>query len=81
MPDERSELAGNSGDEVRFLVNGEPYQAPEGTTVAALLERLELAGDRVAVELDKEIVRQGRRESTIVHADASLEIVEFVGGG
>lgn len=68
-------------DGIRFLLNGEPHDAPVGTTVSEILDRLELPADRVAVELDREIVRQGRRESTIIHADSSLEIVEFVGGG
>ena len=68
-------------DRVCFLLNGEPQDAPAGTTVSDLLDRLELPADKVAVELDCEIVRQGRRESTVIHAGASLEIVEFVGGG
>lgn len=68
-------------DRVSFLLNGEPQDAPAGTTVSELLDRLELPPDKVAVELNREIVRQGRRESTVIHAGSSLEIVEFVGGG
>ena len=81
MAGEQPALADKPDSEIRFLLNGEPRHVPAGTTVAALLERLELPADRVAVELDRAIVRQGRRESAIIHADASMEIVEFVGGG
>jgi len=66
---------------IHFLVNGRPHDAPAGTTVSELLDRLELPADRVAVELDREIVRQGRRETATIHAGSSVEIVEFVGGG
>lgn len=66
---------------VGFLLNGEPHQVPEGTSVAALLEGLGLPADRVAVELDREIVRQPRREATVINPGASIEVVEFVGGG
>jgi sulfur carrier protein len=77
MPPEKTVVRGC----IRFLLNGEPYDAPAGTTISEILDRLGLPADRVAVELNREIVRQGRRESTIIHADSSLEIVEFVGGG
>ena len=67
--------------EVRFLLNGEQHEVPVGTSVAGLIERLGLPADRVAVELDHEIVRQPRREATTIEQGASIEIVEFVGGG
>ena len=66
---------------IGFLLNGEPHQVPEGTSVAALLECLGLPADRVAVELDREIVRQARRDATVINPGASIEVVEFVGGG
>ena len=37
--------------------------------------------DRVAVELNRRIIRRGAWEETALEAGASVEIVHFVGGG
>ena len=50
-------------------------------TVAALLERQGLAGKRVAVERNGEIVPKSRHVSTQLEAGDRLEIVVAVGGG
>jgi thiamine biosynthesis protein ThiS len=50
-------------------------------TVAELIEHLELAGTRVAVELDRAIVPRAEREQAHVSDGAVVEIVHFVGGG
>ena len=76
----KTETVGQA-EHVGFLLNGEPHRAPEGTSIADLLETLGLPSDRVAVELDREIVRQPRRETTVINPGASIEVVEFVGGG
>ena len=49
---------------MRIQLNGEPYELPDGESVAALLGRLELAGRRVAVELNTDIVPRSQHEST-----------------
>ena len=54
---------------------------PAGCSVVALLQHLELPPDRVAVELNKAIVRKRDWDATFVGPAANLEIVEFVGGG
>ena len=38
------------------LINGEPQEVPEGTTVASVLARLELPPRGIAVALDREVV-------------------------
>jgi len=66
---------------MRATVNGESLDLPEGLTVAALLQRLGVQGDRVAVERNGEVVKKARhREQTLAPGDV-LEIVTFVGGG
>jgi sulfur carrier protein len=62
-------------------INGELRQVPPGRSVAALLQWLELPSERVAVELNKDLVRKRDWTATIVTAGARIEIVEFVGGG
>jgi thiamine biosynthesis protein ThiS len=66
---------------VKIVVNGVSHSVPRGLTVADLLAHLGIEPDRVAVELNREIVRQARWIATVVDAGAQVEIVQFVGGG
>ena len=66
---------------IPISVNGEGRLAPEGQTVLGLLQELQLDPARVAVELDRRIVKQPLWRETRLHAGAQLEIVQFVGGG
>lgn len=68
-------------DLINVQVNGERRQAPSGQSVAALLAWLEVPSERVAVELNKAIVRKRDWATTRVEGEACIEIVEFVGGG
>jgi len=67
--------------EIQIVVNGQVRRVPEGQTLAELLVTLEIARDRVAVELDRKIVRRSEWDATMVGPGATLEIVQFVGGG
>jgi len=62
-------------------VNGEIRHLDSGATVAALLAQMALAGKRVAVERNGEIVPKGRHADTVLAAGDTLEIVAAVGGG
>ncbi len=64
-----------------MVVNGERRVVPAGQTLFNLLEWLGIVPDRVAVELDKSIVRKRDWPETMVSENAQIEIVEFVGGG
>ncbi len=66
---------------LEITVNGEPRTVPSGLNLRDLLEHLGVRPDRVAVELDRGIVRQPLWDATPVQAGAKLEIVQFVGGG
>jgi thiamine biosynthesis protein ThiS len=63
------------------VINGESLEVPEGTTVAALLERLGMKPDRVAIERNLDILPRARWAQTSVQPSDSFEIVQFVGGG
>jgi len=66
---------------VQLLVNGENRHFEEALTVAQLLEKLELAGKRVALEKNGDIVPRSRfGEERLADGDR-LEIVVAVGGG
>jgi len=66
---------------IEVLVNGESRAVAEGETILGLLRQLGIEPARVAVELDRRIVKQPRWEETVLRAGAQLEIVQFVGGG
>ncbi|MFN2386087.1 MAG: sulfur carrier protein ThiS [Thermoanaerobaculia bacterium] len=67
--------------EIQVRVNGEALRFPEGASVAALLERLDVANPRVAVERNREIVPKAAYASTRLSEGDELEVVELVGGG
>jgi sulfur carrier protein len=66
---------------IDIVVNGETRAASEGATILDLLQQLELDPARVAVELDRRIVKQPLWKATFLRAGAQIEIVQFVGGG
>ncbi len=66
---------------ITIQVNGEKRTAEEGQTLLELLRELELEPERVAIELDRRIVRQTQWPETRLSEGAQLEIVQFVGGG
>jgi len=62
-------------------INGEARDFPAGLTVASLLEQLGMKADRVAVELNLQIVPRSNWEATLLKDGDKLEVVHFVGGG
>ena len=66
---------------VRVTVNGEPREVEAGTSVARLVELLALAPERLAVELNREVLRRARWPETELAEGDRVEIVHFVGGG
>lgn len=62
-------------------LNGQTHRIAAGATVSALLRELDLPEDRVAVELDGEILKRPSWSTTELADGARLEIVHFVGGG
>ncbi|MBV8867632.1 MAG: sulfur carrier protein ThiS [Acidobacteriaceae bacterium] len=68
-------------DLIDISINGELREVPSNCCVASLLEWLNIAPDRVAVELNKVIVRKRDWAQAAILQGARIEIVEFVGGG
>ncbi|WP_296259895.1 MULTISPECIES: sulfur carrier protein ThiS [unclassified Pseudomonas] len=66
---------------MRIQLNGESYELPDGDTVAALLNRLDLTGRRVAVELNLDIVPRSQHASTALNEGDQIEVVHAIGGG
>ena len=66
---------------IRVTVNGAAHRFEAPLHVRALLERLDMAGKKVAVEKNGEIVPRGLHHDTLVRDGDCLEIVVAVGGG
>ena len=59
----------------------EPLSLPAPQTVASLLALRSLAGRRLAVEVDGELVPRSRHDATVLRDGSQIEIVVAVGGG
>jgi sulfur carrier protein len=68
-------------EKIQVTVNGEPRTIAAGSSIVDMLQQLGVDGQRVAVELNRSIVRKGEWSATLVEAGSQIEIVEFVGGG
>jgi thiamine biosynthesis protein ThiS len=67
-------------ESMKLTINGEP-QVSSAETLGALVETLGMKPDRVAIELNREIVPREQWPQTPLHDGDRLEIVHFVGGG
>ena len=68
-------------NQMQLRVNGESRQVPSALTVRALLEWLGLTTDRVAVEVNAEVVTRARHAERVLKPGDEVEVVTFVGGG
>ncbi len=66
---------------MKILVNGETMEVPAGTTVETLLMQLGLAGRRVAVAVNGEVIPSGSFQEQELREGDEVEIVHAVGGG
>lgn len=66
---------------MKITINGDPKELQDSLTITALLEELGIQIDRVAVELNLDIVPKARFADTLLKDGDRVEIVSFVGGG
>ena len=66
---------------IRIHVNGEPRDWRSGATVADLLRDLDITTERVAVEVNLEILDRGLFAQHRVKDGDRIEILSFIGGG
>jgi thiamine biosynthesis protein ThiS len=64
-----------------ITLNGEKKEVPDSITITALLEFLKIQHQRVAVELNMEIVKKEKFAATAIHEGDHLEVVSFMAGG
>jgi sulfur carrier protein len=66
---------------ILILLNGAPREFPAPLTFAQLLDELSLAGQRLAIERNGEIVPRSRFAETRLAPGDRIEVVVAVGGG
>lgn len=66
---------------MRVQINGESRDVPDTIDLAGLLEHLALPDRRIAVELNRQVVRRSEWPDRMISEGDKIEIVHFVGGG
>ena len=66
---------------MQIIVNGNSTELPDGASMADLIERLSLAGQRLAVEVNEELLPRSRFEAHRLESGDRVEIINAVGGG
>ena len=66
---------------MKITINGELREIPDGFSVSALLQHLEMTAERVAIERNLDILPRAKWQETPVQPDDRFEIVHLVGGG
>ncbi|HEY0973429.1 MAG TPA: sulfur carrier protein ThiS [Solimonas sp.] len=66
---------------LHVTVNNDPHELPDASTVASLLDHLDLGDRRIAVERNGEIVPRSRYDETALQDKDVLIVVQAIGGG
>lgn len=74
-------MTGPTTKQIEIVVNGRMQTVPAQCTLSDLLAWLQVDPGRVAVELNRSIVHRQSWPETMIQPGATLEIVQFVGGG
>ena len=71
----------NNSNMAKIQLNGDLYQINGQTNLNQLLNKLKIEKNKVAVEVNGEIVQKEKYEKFILKKDDKVEIVQFIGGG
>ena len=65
----------------KIQLNGVPYEINKGTNLNELLNQLKILKNKVAIEVNGEIIEKKKYTNLILNKDDRVEIVHFIGGG
>ena len=71
----------NNLNVAKIQLNGSPYEINHGIKLNELLNKLKIQKNKVAVEVNGEIVEKKKYPNLILSKDDKVEIVHFIGGG
>ena len=66
---------------MQIQLNGETETLAEGSSLLQLVQKLDLEGKRIAVEINEEIVPRSEHGQTVLNEGDCVEIVHAIGGG
>jgi len=71
----------NNSNVAKIQLNGDFYEINHGTNLNELLDKLKLQKNKVAIEVNGEIVERTKYQNLILNKNDKVEIVHFIGGG
>ena len=71
----------NNLNVAKIQLNGISYEISDGTNLNELLNKLKIQKNKVAVEVNGEIVEKNKYTNLILNKNDKVEIVHFIGGG
>ena len=71
----------NNLNVAKIQLNGDPYEINDGTNLNELLNKLKIQKNKVAIEVNGEIVEKNKYQNLILNKGDKVEIVNFIGGG
>ena len=71
----------NNLNVAKIQLNGDTYEINNGTNLDQLLKKLKIQKNKVAIEVNGEIVEKSKYLNLILNKDDKVEIVHFIGGG
>ena len=71
----------NNLNVAKIQLNGDPYEINDGTNFNELLNKLKIRKNKVAIEVNGEIVEKNKYPNLILKKNDKIEIVQFIGGG
>ena len=66
---------------MNITVNGTPTRVDDAAPMSALVQQLGLAGRRIAVEVNEELIPRSRFDEHRLNEGDRVEIIHAVGGG
>ena len=71
----------NNLNVAKIQLNGDPYEINSGTNLNELLNKLKIQKNKVAIEVNGEIIERKKYTNLILNKNDKVEIVQFIGGG
>ena len=71
----------NNLNVAKIQLNGDPYEISDGINLNELLNNLKIQKNKVAIEVNGEIIEKNKYTKLILNKDDKVEIVQFIGGG
>ena len=71
----------NSLNVAKIQLNGNSYEVSNGTNLEDLLNKLKIKKNKVAIEVNGNIIERKKYSNLILNKNDKVEIVHFIGGG